>query len=175
MIWILLPAAQGPLCTQTTKRGLREGEGTLTCPALSDTALIKGIPWSRSISSHLLLYHTYHIFINFVWFEYKMDKTAENSKPKVWAVIDPFHGLTNWLPSRVEVSERVWHVAGHARHNGPFTAQVFDHDGRQEHGGDDDGGVDDTQRRHAHPVLCIQTALHKQGRASCKSSLLFWS
>lgn len=59
------------------------------------------------------------------------------------------------LPSGVEVSEGVGDVAGHADNNGPFAAQVFDHDGRQEHGGDDDGGVDDAQRRHTHPLLCI--------------------
>lgn len=71
--------------------------------------------------------------------------------------------LTDWLPSRQEVSQGVGDVAGHAQHDGPFTAQVFDHDGRQEHGGDDDGAVDDAQRGHAHPLLCIQTALHTQG------------
>lgn len=66
------------------------------------------------------------------------------------------------LPSRVEVSEGVGEVAGHASNNAPFAAQVFDHDGRQEHGGDDDGGVDDAQRGHAHPLLGVQAALHTQ-------------
>lgn len=72
--------------------------------------------------------------------------------------------LTDWLPSWVEVSKGVGHVAGHAGNNGPFTAQIFDHDGRQEHGGDDDGGVDDAQRRDAHPLLCVQTALQGEGQ-----------
>lgn len=63
--------------------------------------------------------------------------------------------LAYGLPSGVEVSEGVGDVAGHADNNGPFAAQVFDHDGRQEHGGDDDGGVDDAQGRHTHPLLCI--------------------
>lgn len=67
-----------------------------------------------------------------------------------------------WLPSWVEVSNGVGDIAGHADNNRPFTAQIFDHDGRQEHGGDDDGGVDDTQGRHTHPLLCIQTALHTE-------------
>lgn len=63
------------------------------------------------------------------------------------------------VPSRIEVSDRVGHVARHADHDGPLAAQVLDHDGGQEHGGDDDGGVDDAQRSHAHPLLCIQAAL----------------
>lgn len=66
------------------------------------------------------------------------------------------------LPSRVEVSKRVGNVAGHSSHDGPFTAQVLDHDGGQEHGGDDDGGVDDAQRCYTHPLLCIQAALFSQ-------------
>lgn len=73
-----------------------------------------------------------------------------------------FDWLSCWLPSWEEVSHWVGHVAGHASHNGPFAAQVFDHDGRQEHGGDDDGGVDDAQRDHAHPLLWVQTALHRE-------------
>lgn len=80
-----------------------------------------------------------------------------------------FHCLTDSLPSRVEVSEREGHVAGHADHNGPFTAQIFDHDGRKEHGGDDDGGIDDAERRHTHPLLCIQAALHRQEWDSVKT------
>lgn len=73
-----------------------------------------------------------------------------------------------WLPSGEEISDGVGDVAGHAHHNGPFAAQIFDHDGRQEHGGDDDGGVDDTQGRHPHPLLCIQTALHRQRQESVR-------
>lgn len=73
-----------------------------------------------------------------------------------------------WLPSGEEVSDGVGDVAGHAHDNGPFTAQVFDHDGRQEHGGDDDGGVDNTQGRHPHPLLRIQTALHRQPQESVR-------
>ena len=65
-------------------------------------------------------------------------------------------------PSGIEVSKGVGDVAGHADHHGPLTAQVLDHDGGQEHGGDDDGGVDDTQRRHAHPLLRVQTALDRR-------------
>lgn len=49
------------------------------------------------------------------------------------------------LPSRVEVSKGVGDIAGHAHNNGPFTAQIFYHNRRQKHGGDDDGGVDDAQ------------------------------
>lgn len=63
--------------------------------------------------------------------------------------------LTDELPSRVKVSKGVGHVAGHAHTDSPFTAQVLDHDWGQEHGGDDDGGVNDAQRRHTHSFLCI--------------------
>lgn len=90
-----------------------------------------------------------------------MIKNAEILQPP-WAWW--FNWLTDWLPSRVEVPKGVGDVAGHANDDGPFTAQIFDHDGRQEHGGDDDGGIDDAQRRHSHPLLCIQAALHRQDR-----------
>ena len=63
------------------------------------------------------------------------------------------------LPARVEVPKRVCDIATHRGHNCPFAAQVFDEDVRQEHGGYDDGGIDDTQRDHAHALLSIQAAL----------------
>ena len=63
------------------------------------------------------------------------------------------------LPAGVEVSKRVGDVAAHRDHDGPLAAQVLDEDGRQEHGGQDDGRVDDAQRGHAHPCLRIQAAL----------------
>lgn len=63
------------------------------------------------------------------------------------------------LPAGVEVSKRVGDVAAHGDHDGPLAAQVLDEDGRQEHGGQDDGSVDDAQRGHAHPCLRIQAAL----------------
>ena len=63
------------------------------------------------------------------------------------------------LPAGVEVSKRVGDVAAHGDHDGPLAAQVLDEDGRQEHGGQDDGRVDDAQRGHAHPCLRIQAAL----------------
>lgn len=68
------------------------------------------------------------------------------------------------LPSGVEVPQRVGDVAGHPQHQAPLTAQVFDHDGGDEHGGDDHGGVDDAQRGYAHPLLRIQAALRGRRR-----------
>lgn len=62
-------------------------------------------------------------------------------------------------PSREEISKRIADVAGHADEDGPFTAQVFDHDGGQKHGGQNDGSVDDAQRDNAHPFLGVQTAM----------------
>ena len=69
---------------------------------------------------------------------------------------------TGASPSRIEVSKGVGDIAGHADHDGPLAAEVLDHYGWQEHGGDDDGGVDDTQRCHPHPLLRIQTALDRR-------------
>ena len=71
----------------------------------------------------------------------------------------PWQRFEGFLPSWVEVSEGVGDVTDHPGDDGPFTAQILDHDWRQEHGGDDDGGVDDAQRGHAHPILRIQAAL----------------
>ena len=73
------------------------------------------------------------------------------------------------LPAGVEVSKRVGDVAAHRDHDSPLAAQVLDEDGRQEHGGQDDGSVDDAQRCHAHPCLRIQAALQgEQGRRRWK-------
>lgn len=78
------------------------------------------------------------------------------------------------LPSRVEVSERIGDVAGHPHDDAPLTAQVFDHDGREEHGGDDHGGVDDAQRGHTHALLCIQTALHGWRQDTVRRDTAHW-
>lgn len=48
-------------------------------------------------------------------------------------------------PSREEISKGIADIACHADEDGPFTAQVLDHDGGQEHGGQNDGSVDYTE------------------------------
>lgn len=54
------------------------------------------------------------------------------------------HIKDSQLPARVEVPEGVGDIASHGGHNCPFAAQVFDENVRQEHGGYDDGSVDNT-------------------------------
>lgn len=70
------------------------------------------------------------------------------------------------VPVGVEVAQGEHHVAAHGAHDGPLAATPLDEDGWEEHGGQEDRGVECAERRHPQALLTVEAALWRKDEAS---------